>query len=101
MSEGKGTWNHRVVRRYAEAPEEMRALFGEILTRCWLEITEVHYRDGKPEAFAIDLGAPLVSVEEDGEFTTDAERLGSLRWTLGKMLEALEQPILDERKDFA
>ena len=63
----------------------------------WLEITEVHYKDGVPEAFAIEMKTPMVPHDEHD---TDEERIASLRWTLDKMLEALRHPILDERKDF-
>jgi hypothetical protein len=78
-------WNFRIVRRYNR--------HGQV----WLEITEVHYQNGKPIAFADKLLTPAETVE-DGE--TEDEIVESLRATLEKMMDATKEPILDERKDF-
>jgi hypothetical protein len=48
------TWNHRVVRRYDKECS-------------WLELTEVHYRNGEPLAFAIKLGPPFAVLSNDIE----------------------------------
>jgi hypothetical protein len=89
------TWNHRVVRRYKEVAPHMREALGTD-EQVWLEITEVHYADGVPNCFALDLSKPM----SGGDGESDEERLKGLRWTLERMLKALDQPILDEKKDF-
>src|SRR5690606_42037998 len=63
----------------------------------WLEITEVHYQNGKPVAFADRLLTPSVFLE-DGE--TEEQGVKELRATLEKMMEATKKPILDEHRDF-
>lgn len=81
------TWNHRAVRRRTKHAE-------------WIEVTEVHYANGKPHAFAVRTGPPLAVTRSSIEKATDAEALASLRWTIEHMIKALEQPILDEETDF-
>jgi hypothetical protein len=75
------TWNHRIIKRYSAHGE-------------WYELTEVHYRDGKPHLYAVDMRTPSAH-DEDGD------PVASLRDTLSKMLLALDKPILDEKLDFA
>lgn len=76
------TWNHRVVRRYSDA-------------ETWLEITEVHYLNGKPDCFAME-GRVTAAVDGNDDDTA----LADLRLTLDRMIKALELPILDERTNF-
>lgn len=84
------TWNHRVVRRYATD--------GTGREYTYLELTEVHYSDAKPESFAVELRAPAAGGEPDDP--GDAQLLADLRTTLERMLAAIDRPILDERRDF-
>lgn len=81
------TWNHRIVRRHSTHGT-------------WLEITEVHYRKGKPTMFAIQMGTPSATLKNGYEEVSEPEAIQSLRWTLDHMLTALSQPILDEKADF-
>lgn len=85
------TWNYRVVRRHAT---------GEV-PRTWLEIAEVHYRNGEPSAYAVDLRVPFGADEcaTNAETFDDFTALASLRWSLDKMRAALDLPVLDEIKD--
>jgi hypothetical protein len=91
-TEPRASWNYRVVRRYHER-------VGRVGTT-WLEITEVHYRKGKPTAFVIGLGAPQVTTFGILTNIEDAKALADLRETINLMQTALSQPILDEHKDF-
>lgn len=79
-------WNYRIVRRYHKRSSHP-----------WLEITEVHYQNGKPVAFADRLLTPSVFLE-DGE--TEEQGVKELRATLRKMMDATKKPILDEHRDF-
>ena len=79
------TWNYRVLRKYLPDKDYT-----------WLEITEVHYEDGKPVLYAEGIG-PVTS---GGDGQPDDESLTDMKWTLERMLEALDKPILDERADF-
>jgi hypothetical protein len=66
------TWNHRVVK----------------FDHDWLSICEVYYdKDGEVEFHTAD-GVRVGSESIDG-----------LRWTLEKMLESLDEPILNEFKE--
>jgi hypothetical protein len=91
-TEPQASWNYRVVRRYHESK-------GRVGTT-WLEITEVHYRKGKPTAFVIGLGAPQVTTFGILTNIEDVKALADLRETINLMQTALSQPILDEIKDF-
>jgi hypothetical protein len=86
------TFNHRVVRRY------MTVIDGQPEVS-YLEVTEVHYEDGKPDTFAVHLGPPCAGGYglEDAK---DADLLAELRLTLQGMTAALDKPILDEKADF-
>jgi hypothetical protein len=87
----KHFWNYRVVRRH-------KVYLGKDCT--WLELVEVHYRDGQPFAFAIQSGAPSVALVNDIEHYADVEGVMRLRETLYHMQAALSLPILDEIEDF-
>lgn len=92
----KATWNHRVVRRYKDdVPEHMRKFCNKDCS--WLEITEVHYKDGKPWAFAVDMKTVSAGGDVDD---TDESALDDLHETLERMMAALNKPILDEKADF-
>jgi 1-acyl-sn-glycerol-3-phosphate acyltransferase len=92
------TWNHRVVRRYKPTPEALSAIYGD--EQCWLEVTEVHYVDGKPDSYAVEMGTPMTA-REPGEPIDDEALLVELRETLQRMIRATEEPILDQKIDFA
>jgi hypothetical protein len=65
-------WNYRVLRFATNFPEEP----------FYLEIKEVHYDENdKPVAY--------------GDTTVMGETIEDLTWTLNKMKEALEKPIID------
>jgi hypothetical protein len=91
------TWNHRVVRRYEKVPASLVPLQGE--ERVWLEVTEVHYRNGKPVAYAVDYRAPTAAIEPWGP-VDDEECIAEMRGSMQLMLQALDEPILDQKRDF-
>jgi hypothetical protein len=84
-------WNYRVVRRH-------KTMFKH--TFVWLEITEVHYKNGQPFAFALKMGAPNADISSDIMTLSEPEGIAALRNTLHMMQTALSQPILDEIEDF-
>lgn len=68
----KHHWNHRVVRRRTTGPAEVS-----------YAIHECHYTDGKLEMLTVD-ATPAYGEDLEG-----------LRWSLTKMLEALDKPVVD------
>jgi hypothetical protein len=66
----KHTWNHRVLKH-------------EDKDLPYYQIHEVYYEDGKP-----------TSCTKDGVLTW-GESLDDLKWQLQKMLEALDNPVLN------
>jgi hypothetical protein len=89
--ENKHYWNYRVVRRHKTVSKH---------TFMWLEITEVHYKDKQPVAFALKMGAPNADISSDIMTLSEPEGIAALRNTLQMMQTALSQPILDEMTDF-
>ena len=84
------SWNYRLVRRYYECPIDK-------VEQSYLAMSEVYYHDKKsvrPRAFTERLQAPTAVESET------ADPVGDIRLILQRQLEALEKPILDERKDF-
>lgn len=77
MAKTESVWNHRVVRRI----EKREAGEDEVM----YYIHEVHYPEvgAKPEFITTD---PIVICGED---------VDSLRWTLEKILKALDSPVLN------
>lgn len=88
ITSGSVHWNYRIVRRHSKHGS-------------WLAITEVHYRDGKPEMFSMTAGAPQEEIANAILKIGEPEAIQRLRWTLEQMHTALSQPVLDEKEDFS
>ena len=72
------SWNHRVVRTVHQSAR------GERVTYAIHEVHYPHQGDDTPVAMTENPVAPV------------AESLDGLRWTLTRMLEALDKPVLTE-----
>ena len=68
-------WDYRVVRKESEDGSDE-----------WYSIQEVYYDDGKPMAQTIDL-------------QIEGDTITGMRTQLEKMLEALDNPVMDEMQD--
>jgi hypothetical protein len=58
----------------------------------WYAIHEVYYRDDSVDDRAVDVSETNYTQDP---VTVQSEDLDDLRWMLGKMLEALDKPVLD------
>ena len=80
-------WNHRVMRH---GPDPSRPKGG-----VWYAIHEVFYPDDATDQLTVDVSQ--VSYTED-PIAPVADNPDELRWVLVKMLEALDNPVLDYRE---
>lgn len=78
-------WNYRVMKHSSK-----NMCTGE--TEIWFGIHEVYYRDADVDDLTVEVNETTYTVEPVRVFSEDIE---GLWWTLEKMLEGLDKPILE------